>query len=90
MARWYSPQAGGDHAYAATGGASYLMVCDVGDWDQSLFLNFPGQSADPHSPHYADFLPVWLRGAMQKLPFSTHGVNTAAVRRQTLQPGARP
>ncbi|MFT8644045.1 penicillin acylase family protein [Gluconacetobacter sp.] len=90
MARWYSPRTGGEHAYAATGGASYLMVCDVGDWDQSLFLNFPGQSADPHSPHYADFLPVWLRGAMQKLPFSTHGVNAAAVRRQTLQPGPRP
>ncbi|MBB2204154.1 penicillin acylase family protein [Gluconacetobacter takamatsuzukensis] len=86
MARWYSPHAGGPNAYAATGGASYLMVCDVGDWDKSLFLNFPGQSADPHSPHYADFLPVWLRGAMQPLSFGTHSVNAAAVRRLTLQP----
>lgn len=86
MARWYTPKAGGAHAYAATGGASYLMVCDVGDWDRSLYLNFPGQSADPHSPHYADFLPGWLRGAMQKLAFSPRSVDAATIRRLTLQP----
>ncbi|MFS3134344.1 penicillin acylase family protein [Gluconacetobacter sacchari] len=86
MARWYSPHAGAANPYAATGGASYLMVCDVGAWDRSLFLNFPGQSADPRSPHYADFLPAWLRGAMQPLPFSARTVQAAAIRRLTLHP----
>ncbi|GBQ85890.1 penicillin acylase family protein [Gluconobacter albidus] len=90
MARWYSPQTGGADAYATTGGASYLMVCDVGHWDRSLYLNFPGQSADPKSPHYADFLPVWLRGVMQPLSFSPHSVDAAAVRRITLRPEAQP
>lgn len=66
------------------------MVCDVGHWDRSLYLNFPGQSADPKSPHYADFLPVWLRGAMQPLSFSTHSVDAAAVHRTTLRPEGQP
>ncbi|MBS1101626.1 penicillin acylase family protein [Gluconobacter sp. Dm-62] len=90
MARWYTPLTGGANTYAATGGASYLMVCDVGNWDRSLYLNCPGQSADPKSPHYADFFAGWLRGAMQPLPFSTHSVNEAAVRRLTLRPGDQP
>lgn len=90
MARWYNPLSKGHDPYVATGGASYLMVCDVGKWDNSVFLNFPGQSGDPRSAHYADFMADWLRGKMQPLPFSSHRVRAAAVRRTSLQPGATP
>ncbi|MEG3350250.1 penicillin acylase family protein [Novacetimonas sp. GS1] len=90
MARWYNPLSNGHDPYVTTGGASYLMVCDVGEWDHSVFLNFPGQSGDPRSAHYADFMPDWLRGRMQPLPFSAHRVRAAAVGRTILQPAHTP
>jgi hypothetical protein len=43
MARWLR----GAPAWQVSGGASYLQVIDVGAWDNSLMLNFPGQSNDP-------------------------------------------
>ncbi|KXV05267.1 penicillin acylase [Acetobacter malorum] len=92
MARWYNPDlsekalAQGRNPYAVTGGASYLMVCDVGAWDNSLFLNFPGQSALPDSGHYADVLQLWLKGAMQPLPFSAKAVQAAARHHAVLYP----
>ena len=36
-----------------TGGSSWRVVVDVGEWDHSLFINSPGQSGDPASPHYS-------------------------------------
>lgn len=89
MARWYNPLSRKENPYVATGGASYLMVCDVGAWDNSLFLNFPGQVADPASPHYADCAEIWLKGAMQPLVFSQAHVNAAARQHVTLLPGAK-
>lgn len=92
MARWYNPDlsekalAQDRNPYAVTGGASYLMVCDVGAWDNSLFLNFPGQSALPDSGHYADVLQLWLKGAMQPLPFSAKAVQAAARHHAVLYP----
>lgn len=47
--------------FRLTHGASFRMVVDVGDWDRSVFINVPGQSGDPGSPHYADLAPVWGR-----------------------------
>ncbi|MEJ0064985.1 MAG: penicillin acylase family protein [Caulobacteraceae bacterium] len=40
--------------FAAINGASFRMVVDVGDWDNSRIINSPGQSGDPASPHYDD------------------------------------
>src|SRR5262249_37541494 len=45
-----------------TMGASMRMVVDVGDWDRSVWINMPGQSGDPRSPHYGDLSPLWERG----------------------------
>ncbi|MBW3535702.1 MAG: penicillin acylase family protein, partial [Gemmatimonadetes bacterium] len=70
-------------------GASYLQVIDVGDWDNSLYLNLPGQSADPHSPHYRDHYAPWITGEMQKLPFSRRAVDAVARSRTLLAPAAR-
>ncbi|WP_122040297.1 penicillin acylase family protein [Asaia bogorensis] len=86
MARWYDPGHVKDNPYAVTGGASFLMVCDVGAWDNSLFLNFPGQSGDPASPHYADLFSPWYKGEMQRLPFSPARVDRLGVKRALLTP----
>ena len=39
-------------------GASARIVIDVGDWDKSQWINSPGQSGDPRSPHYGDLAPL--------------------------------
>jgi len=77
-ARW---PAGGN--YRVSGGASYLQVIDVGNWDSSVYLNLPGQSADPASPHYRDLYAPWVAGEMQPMPFSRSAV-TAAMRTRTV------
>ena len=66
MARGFNAKRG----FNVSHGASYLFVADVGAWDNSRFLLLPGQSADPRSPRYRDFYPLWLAGAMQPLWFS--------------------
>lgn len=83
MARGYSAKNG----YQVSHGASYLLVADVGAWDNSRFLLLPGQSADPRSPRYRDFYPRWLAGAMQPLWFSKAAVDQHAADRTWLTPG---
>ena len=75
--------------FGVSGGASYLQVIDVGNWDNSLYLNLPGQSADPQSPHYADHYAPWIAGTMQPLPFSRAAVDRQATSRTLLMPAAR-
>lgn len=86
----YTPMARGFNArrgYQVSHGASYLLVADVGAWDNSRFLLLPGQSADPRSPRYRDFYPRWLAGEMQPLWFSRQAVERHAAGRILLTPG---
>lgn len=85
MARGFNAKRG----YDVSHGASYLMVADVGQWDNSRFLMLPGQSADPRSPHYRDFYDKWLAGDMQPLWFSKAAVDAHAAGRILVTPGGR-
>ncbi|OWR01610.1 penicillin acylase family protein [Sphingopyxis witflariensis] len=82
MARGFNAKRG----FNVSHGASYLFVADVGAWDNSRFLLLPGQSADPRSPRYRDFYPLWLAGAMQPLWFSKAAVERHAAARLILTP----
>ena len=73
-------------ARRVSGGASYVQVIDVGNWDASLFINLPGQSNDPRSAHYRDLYGPWIRGEMQPLLFSRAAVDARARSRTTLRP----
>ena len=66
-------------------GASYSMVLDVGEWDNSVAMNSPGQSGDPESSHYRDLHPRWLVGEMFPLLFSRGEVERVAESRVWLQ-----
>ncbi len=73
--------------FAVIGGASVRMVLDVGAWDNSVFINTPGQSDDPLSPHYRDLFPLWAGGAYVPLPFSRSAVERNAETRIEVVPG---
>jgi penicillin amidase len=64
--------------YHATSGASVRLDMDVGDWDNSVAVNTPGQSGDPYSAHYRDLFPLWAGGDFFPLAFSDAAVEAAA------------
>jgi penicillin amidase len=68
-------------------GASFRMVLDVGEWDNSRTINTPGQSGDPFSPHYRDLAPYWLTGDYVPLLYSREAIERAASTRISLTPG---
>lgn len=81
----------GNTSYGAPGfvqtvGATMRMVLDVGDWDNSLAMNSPGQSGDPASQHYADLLTAWARDESFPLLYSRERIEAAAERRFLLTP----
>jgi len=64
--------------FSVTIGASFRMVLDVGDWDQSVAINTPGQSGDPYSPHYRDLAPLWAGANYVPLLYSRAAVERSA------------
>jgi penicillin amidase len=67
-----------DTDFSVVAGASVRMVLDVGQWDNSVVINAPGQSDDPDSGHYRDLLPLWASGRYVPLLFSRSAVEQAA------------
>ncbi|MFD1535977.1 penicillin acylase family protein [Nonomuraea guangzhouensis] len=73
--------------YRQSSGASFKMVLDVGQWDNSRAVNAPGQSGDPRSPHYRDLAERWRSGEYFPLLYSRAQVDRYAAIRITLRPG---
>jgi len=67
-------------------GASFRIVLDVGAWDNSVFVNAPGQSGDPLSRHYDDHLEPWSQEKYLPLLFSRESIEMATERRIKLLP----
>jgi penicillin G amidase len=76
----YSPRAAAYRPsdFSVISGASFRMVLDVGNWDQSVTINTPGQSGDPYSPHYRDLAPHWAGGEYVPLLYSRAAVERSA------------
>ena len=83
----------GNTAYRAdfrqTGGSSFRIVVDVGAWDNSLFMNSPGQSGDPGNPHYSDLFEVWAEGGAFPLLYGREKIEAETERRILLEPKGR-
>ncbi|RPJ81836.1 MAG: penicillin acylase family protein, partial [Acidobacteria bacterium] len=73
--------------FQVTNGASFAMVLDVGNWDNSLAVNYPGQSGDPDDPHYRDLTRMWLDGDYFPLLYTRGAVERATETRILLKPG---
>jgi penicillin G amidase len=69
-------------------GPSVRMVLDVGNWDNSRAVNYPGESGDQNSPHYRDLAPMWTAGTYFPLLFSRQAVEKATEKRIRLVPSA--
>jgi penicillin amidase len=68
-------------------GASVRMVVDVGAWDNSIWINAPGQSGVPGYPHYDDLAPLWARGEYVPMLYSAEAVDAATEQTIQLIPG---
>jgi penicillin amidase len=71
-----------------TNGASFREIIDVADWDRSVMINTPGNSAQPLSPHYGDLLPLWADGRYHPMLFSRAAVTRHATARLVLRPAS--
>ena len=67
-------------------GASVRLIMDVGDWDNSVWINSPGQSGDPASPHFGDMAETWARGEYVPMVYETASVDAATARVVRLLP----
>jgi penicillin amidase len=64
--------------YNQTSGASFRIIADTNDWDNSVGTNSPGQSGDPKSPHYSDLFKPWAEGKYFPVFFSRSKIESAA------------
>ncbi len=76
--------------YRLISGASARFVADVGQWDNSVANNTPGQSGDPRSPHYRDLFEGWATNQYFPLLYSRAAVEQAAESRILLTPAGAP
>ncbi len=67
-------------------GASLRMVVDVGAWDDSRWINTPGQAGDAGAAHGADLAALWAAGDYVPLLFSRTAVDAATAEIWDLEP----
>jgi penicillin amidase len=72
--------------FRQTGGPSFRLVVDVGNWDNSRAVNFPGQSGNPDDPHYRDLQEMWLNGEYFPLLYTRSAIEKETKERITLVP----
>ena len=67
-------------------GASVRLVMDIGEWDNCVCVNTPGQSGDPRSPFYANLAKTWASGQYVPLLYSERRVAEETVHHIRLMP----
>lgn len=79
------PRGGDSYTVGATGGgdnqtsgASFRIIANTGDWDNSVGANNPGQSGDPRSPHYSDLFQLWARDRYFPVAYTRPRVESVA------------
>ena len=64
--------------YNQSSGASFRIIADCSDWDNSVGTNCPGQSGNPENPHYKDLFKPWADGQYFPVYFSRHKVESVS------------
>ena len=80
-----APRGGNQYTPGSTGsnmnqssGATFKIIVDVGDWDNSVGMNSPGQSGDPASPFYMNLFEAWAKDRYFPVYYSREKVEGAA------------
>ncbi len=88
-----APRGGNDSTLNNTGGsdnqtsgASFRVVLDASDWDNSVATNSPGQSGNAESPHYRDLFQLWAKHQYFPLFFSREKIESVTESRTVLEP----
>lgn len=71
-------------------GPSYREILDVGNWDESVVANAPGESGQPGSSHYSDLVPLWDQTQYFPMLYSRAAVEKQAKDRLVLEPVPKP
>lgn len=79
----------GGAGFVAAVGATYREIIDMGDLDNAMATNVPGQSGQPGSPFYKNLVDSFGRGEYFPLAFSKAAVDKVAEHRLVLVPRAR-
>ena len=82
----YSTYRSGD--FGVMVGPAVRVVIDVGAWDNSLFVNVPGQSGDPNSPHFRDLTLSWMKGQYHQLAYTADAVRKVTRQHIVLVPAS--
>jgi penicillin amidase len=69
-----------------TSGASFRIIADTGNWDNSVGTNTPGQSGDPDNPHYRDLFELWAKGKYFPIFYTRAKVESVAEEKLLLEP----
>lgn len=67
-------------------GSTFRIVVDVGNWDESLAMNSPGQSGRFDDPHAQDLFAPWAAGKGFPLLYTRENVEAAAELIITVEP----
>jgi penicillin amidase len=70
-----------------TAGASFRIVTDTQNWDNTVGTNTPGQSGDPASPHYRDLFELWATGRYFPVFYSRSKIESVTEQKILLVPG---
>jgi penicillin G amidase len=88
-----APRGGYSHTVGATGsslnqssGASFRMIVDVGNWDNSIGTNPPGQSGNPANPFYKNLFNEWSRDEFFPVYYSKEKITINTWDMITLKP----
>jgi len=65
---------------------SWRQIIDLSDLDRSVGIHTVGQSGNPASPHWNDFVEPWSEGRYHPLPFTRPAVERHAEHRLELTP----
>jgi penicillin amidase len=79
----------GEH-FDQLSGPSYREILDVGNWDESVVANVPGESGQPGSPHYSNLVPYWDQTRYFPMLYTRAAVEKQAKDRLILEPAPQP
>ncbi|MCD6598697.1 MAG: penicillin acylase family protein [Bacteroidales bacterium] len=68
-----------------TSGASFKIIVNTGNWDDTRAMNTPGQSGNPDSPYYKNLFNMWANDQYFPLYYSREKIETVAAEKLILK-----